>query len=216
MEYNIFNSLIWKSQIEYDKKYELISTIEENYKKNPNQTPRGWNCSLHSSFNQKQTIPETFKDSLLNKIEEKFKEFLTSYEKLINIDGDYVTSHIWYNAYKGNQFQEPHIHGSSIFSGCYYLKFNEEVHHQTEFYNPNFDLDYSKLEKNKYFSRTFNCKEDDIIIFPSCLKHGTKGIKSKDKCEEIRITISFNMTNYNVCHLIKEIKEIKETNITYQ
>jgi len=31
MELNLFNSIIWKSKINYDKKYELIEIIKDNY-----------------------------------------------------------------------------------------------------------------------------------------------------------------------------------------
>ena len=199
MEHNIFNSTIWKSKIDYPNKNELIKIIEENYKKNPNQTPKGWGCMLHSSFGKEKTISGDFEDSLLDEIEEKLKQFLKIYVKKINIRGDYTISNIWYNAYGKNQFQEPHTHEPALFSGCYYLKFNKDIHHQTTFYNPNFNLDYSKLENNSYFCFTPDCEEDDVIIFPSFLKHGTKGISDLNT-EDIRITVSFNITNYNVCY----------------
>ena len=165
MEHNIFNSTIWKSKIDYPDKYKLIKIIEENYKKNPNQTPKGWGCMLHSSFQKEKTISGDFEDSLLDEIEEKLKQFLKIYVKKINIRGDYIISNIWYNAYGKHQFQEPHTHGDALFSGCYYLKFNKNIHHQTTFYNPNFNLDYSKLENNPYYCFTSDCEEDDVIIF---------------------------------------------------
>jgi len=202
MEHNIFNSTIWKSKIDYPNKDKLIKIIEENYKKNPNQTPKGWGCILHSSFQKEKTISGDFEDSLLDEIEEKLKQFLKIYVKKINIRGDYIISDIWYNAYSKHQFQEPHTHGAhgaALFSGCYYLKFNKNIHHQTTFCNPNFDLDYSKLENNSYFCFTPDCEEDDVIIFPSFLKHGTKGISDLNT-KDIRITISFNISNNSVCY----------------
>jgi hypothetical protein len=45
----------------------------------------------------------------------------------------------------------------------------------------------------------FRFEEDDIIIFPSFLKHGTKGISDLNT-EDIRITISFNISNNSVCY----------------
>lgn len=199
MEYNIFNSLIWKSKINYPNKNELIKIIEEKYKKNPNQTPKEWKCLIHSSFNRGFDLQNKYiEQDLLNVIEKNSNEFLNTYEKKLNICGKYYISNAWYNAYKGQQFQEPHTHGDALFSGCYYLKFNKEFHNQTIFYNPNFDLDYSKLKDNVYFCSTANCDEDDLIIFPSFLKHGTEGIKNK-LSDNIRITISFNIKNSNIC-----------------
>jgi uncharacterized protein (TIGR02466 family) len=154
---------------------------------------------VHSSFKKEKSISEDFEDYLLDEIEEKLKQFLKIYVKKINIRGDYIINHIWYNAYGKNQFQEPHNHGDALFSGCYYLKFNKNIHHQTTFYNPNFNLDYSKLENNSYFCFTPDCEEDDVIIFPSFLKHGTKGISDLNT-EDTRITISFNISNNSVCY----------------
>lgn len=197
MEYSIFNSLIWKTKINYNEKEQLIKIIENNYLKNPNQTPKGWGCTLHTSFKQKNRyIPK----DLIKIFEDKCNEFLDLYEKKLKISGNYYLQDYWYNAYKGNQFQEPHTHGTSLFSGCYYLKFNKEYCHQTEFYNPNFNLDYSKLEGNDYFCFNLDCEEDDLIIFPSFLKHGTKGIKNKKEYDDLRITITFNVTNSNICY----------------
>lgn len=195
MTYNIFNSTIWKSRIDYPNKKELIKIIEENYKKNPNQIPQGWECVVHSSFKGKnKQIPE----DLLKMIEKKSNEFLSICKNKLKINGEYHINNIWYNAYGKNQFQEPHTHRGSVFSGCYYLKFNKNIHHQTTFYNPNFNLDYSKLENNSYFCFSPDCDEDDVIIFPSFLKHGTKGISDLNT-EDIRITISFNISNNSVC-----------------
>jgi hypothetical protein len=196
MKYNIFNSIIWKSKINYLNKNELIKTIEQNYKKNPNQTPKEWKCMVHSSFKLNDNQIPT---DLLKIIENKSNKFLDIYEKQLKIKGEYYINNIWYNAYGKHQFQEPHIHGDSLFSGCYYLKFNKNIHHQTTFYNPNFNLDYSKLKGNSYFCFNPDCEEDDIIFFPSFLKHGTQGI-SDINAEDIRITISFNITNSFVCY----------------
>jgi uncharacterized protein (TIGR02466 family) len=201
-DFTIFNSFIHKSRLEYDKKNELIELIKNNYKKNPHKTPKGWNCTVHSTYGQRNTIPK----DLTKIIENKCNEFLDNYKEQLMIKGEYYLNNIWYNAYKGNQFQEPHTHGDSLFSGCYYLKFNKDVHHQTIFYNPNFDLNFSKIEDNPYFVYELDCQEDDIIFFPSSLKHSTKGIKN-NTTDEMRITISFN-----VAHSLLEFKNLKNIN----
>ena len=206
MNYNIFNSTIWKSKINYPDKNELIKKIEQNYKKNPNQTPEKWKCILHSSYKNGDNHILT---DLLKIIENKANEFLDTFDKNSLILGEYKFSDIWYNAYGKNQFQEPHNHGGAIFSGCYYLKFNKNIHHQTMFYNPNFNIDCSKLENNPYFCFEPDCEEDDIIFFPSFLKHGTKGISDCVNIEDLRITISFNIINSSVCPTPKYIFNMK-------
>ena len=53
------------------------------------------------------------------------------------------------------------------------------------------------LEQNSYFYFESDCEEDDLIIFPSNLKHGTKGLKDVNS-DELRITISFNIVNPDI------------------
>lgn len=194
MQLDIFNSFIWKTKINYDDKEKLIKNIEEIYNKNPNKTPEGWDCKIHSSFKNKKQNLEIIPKNLIKLIEEKSNEFLDTHLKLMKLKGKYYMSNIWYNAYKNDQYQEIHHHGDSLFSGCYYLKFDKEIHHSTTFYNPNYDLNYLLLEDNSYFSFTPDCEEDDLIFFPSFLKHGTKAFKQKCT-DKIRITISFNICN---------------------
>ena len=196
MKYNLFNSYIWKSKVNYDSKDILIKTLSEDFFKNKNKFTPGWKCFIYSSFkNEEQNnIPE----DLLNIIENKLTEYLNNCPEELRIRGKYILHRIWYNVYEKNYFQEPHNHGDSLFSGCYYLKFNKEKHHQTTFFNPNYNLDFSKLEENSYFCFEPDCEEDDIIIFPSNLKHGTKGLKEKNS-DELRITISFNVSNFDIC-----------------
>lgn len=195
-KFNIFHSYIWKSKVSYDRKNELIKELIDTYNENPNTFTSKWNCLVHSSFNNQENgkIPE----DLLNIIEKKITDFLEECPNELKIRGTYIISEIWYNIYGKNQFQEPHTHGDALFSGCYYLKLNKDIHHQTTFYNPNFDLDYSKLEENPYFCFSPDCDEDDIIIFPSFLKHGTKGVK-KNFSNDLRMTISFNLINPDIC-----------------
>lgn len=206
MKYNLFDSYIWKSKLNYNKKTELIENLIEYYNKNKNNFTPNWDCLVYSSFKDKEQ--DKIPNDLLDIIQEKIKEFLEDCPKQLKIKGTYIITSIWYNIYDKNYFQEPHNHGNSLFSGCYYLKFNKEHHHQTTFYNPNFNVDYSKLEYNSYFLFSPNCEEDDLIIFPSNLYHGTKGIK--DYSNELRITISFNVINPDI-----KITKIKNKELHY-
>jgi len=213
MNYNIFNSLIWKSKINYNKKFELIQNLTDTYNQDKNLLTKNWDCLVHSSFQNQENgkIPE----DLLDIIEKKIIEFLEDCPDELKIRGTYILSEIWYNIYGKNNFQEPHTHGNSLFSGCYYLKLNKDVHHQTTFYNPNFNLDYSKLEENPYFCFTPDCEEDDLIIFPSFLKHGTKGVK-KNCSNDLIITISFNIINPDICIDNYKKETYKNKGISYK
>lgn len=194
--YDFFHSFIWKTKLNYEGKDKLIKKIEDNYAKRPNLTPKKWKCSVHSSMEFQTSSDFNIPEDLLDLLQSKITNFLDDYQKKIKLSGEYILKECWYNAYKGNQFQEIHDHGESLFSGCYYLKFNKNKHYPTEFYNPNYKINFSKVENNSYFSFTPDCEENDLIIFPSQLMHGTKGVKNK--CEELRITISFNISNKSV------------------
>ena len=196
MKYNLFNSYIWKSKVKYDNKENLIKTLSEDFYKNKNKLTPGWKCFVYSSFIdlEQNNIPE----DLLDIIGEKISEYLHNCPKELQIKGTYILSEIWYNVYEKNYFQNIHDHGNSLFSGCYYLKFNKDIHHQTTFYNPNYNLDYEKIDDNPLFSFEPDCEEDDLIIFPSNLKHGTEGLKDENS-NELRITISFNIRNDDLC-----------------
>ena len=196
MKYNLFDSYIWKSKVKYNDKEKLIETLSKDFYKNKNKFTADWDCFVYSSFYnlEQNNIPE----DLLNIIEKKITEYLNDCPKGLQIKGTYILSEIWYNIYEKNYFQEPHNHEDNFFSGCYYLKFNKNIHHQTTFYNPNYDLDFKKLKHNPYFCFEPDCEEDDLIIFPSGLKHGTKGLKDKNS-NELRITISFNIRNNDLC-----------------
>lgn len=193
---NIFSSFIWKTKLDYEGKNNLIERIEENYLRSPDKTPSKWKCNVHSTFDDQSSHIPT---DLITLFENKANEFLESYDQNLKLTGNFYIIECWYNAYKGHQFQEPHDHGTNLISGCYYLKFNKNKHHQTEFYNPNYKVNFHNLESNPHFCYTPDCDEGDLIIFPSNLKHGTKGIKNKNKCDELRITISFNVVNDNIC-----------------
>jgi len=210
MKYNLFNSYVWKSKINYDNKDDLIKNLTKDYNENKNKLAPNWNCLVYSSFKNKEQdkIPE----DLLDIIEQKIKEFLEECPNGLKIKGTYILSEIWYNVYDKNHFQEPHTHGNSLFSGCYYLNFNKNTHYQTTFYNPNFKLDYSKLEDNSYFCFAPDCEENDLIIFPSNLKHGTKGVKNCS--DKLRMTISFNIINKDIC-LDRPKVEMKNKGVFY-
>lgn len=205
MNYSIFSSEIWKSKVYYPDKKKLIKIIERKYKENPEKTPKGWSCSVHSSFKPSDIISAEVPKELIKIILEKIEEFLKIHNDSLWIHGEYYIVNIWYNAYSANQFQEIHTHGESLFSGCYYLKFDKKIHYGTTFYNPNFNVSFLGLEENNFFSFTPECDEDDIIIFPSFLPHKTHGLKDKYS-DNLRITISFNIMNDALFHDRNKIK----------
>ena len=99
---------------------------------------------------------------------------------------------MWYNAYKNGQYQHMHKHSNgndNIFSGVYYLKFNEKKHSPTRFYHPGFEIDFSKVRDDDFFIVTPPIKENDIIFFCSDIGHDVP----EQFSDELRITVAFNV-----------------------
>jgi uncharacterized protein (TIGR02466 family) len=167
----------------------FIKSLLENYdKKNPNR-PANWDCLVDSSINvenEKRTIPKY----ILTEIEKIIKKFEislnNSFFKNLHI------SHCWYNIYSKNMYQEIHAHCPSLFSGCFYLKYNKKVHTSTVFYNNNFPIDYqnSEFADVELIQYVPDVDQNTIIIFPSNMPHEVK----PQTTDEERITISFNIT----------------------
>ena len=192
MKETLFNSYVWKSKVKYENKNTFIETISKEFRENKHRLTPKWGCLVYSSFRDEgyAKIPE----DLLNIIRKKISDFVSDFPEIQEIGGEYLLQDSWYNVYENNYYQEPHDHEPATFSGCYYLKFNKKIHHQTVFHNPSFNSQYDCLVDNPYFCNHLECDEDDIIIFPSNLRHGTKGMRDKH-FDDLRITISFNIVN---------------------
>jgi hypothetical protein len=76
-----------------------------------------------------------------------------------------------------------------MFSGVYYMKYNEKEHSATRFYNPYFELDFDKVQTNPFFVNSPDIKENDVFIFPSDVGHDV----SEQASSDLRITIAFNV-----------------------
>jgi hypothetical protein len=193
----LFNSLFYKTKLNYTKKDSLVKDITRRYEISPILKPLGWSDNVHSSFYYEKNsndflysrsgIPLDLVDYLNEKI-----NFLNFDENLHNL-GKFHVSEIWYNAYKENQYQHPHRHhnfedGNKVmFSAIWYLKFNPLEHTATRFYNPNFD--FEKMKNFSTFSYIPPVEENDLIIFPSIIKHDVP----KQTSNNLRITIAFNI-----------------------
>jgi hypothetical protein len=121
--------------------------------------------------------PSTHHLSFKNKLEsEQEKYVLETISKLISKDIKNEFKiwllNIWVNDYKKDDYQEAHIHGGSDLSFIIYKKVNES---HTVFYNPSNKLIHA-FSMADLFRVTFSpqCRENQIIVFPSFLEHGVK------------------------------------------
>jgi len=87
-----------------------------------------------------------------------------------------VISHFWVQQYGHEDYHDWHFHGKTTFSSVYYLELPAEVQTTFKFLNQEFLID---------------CKEGDIITFPSYLNHCSKPNKSGHRKTVIAFNFSF-------------------------
>jgi len=194
------NSLIKK------KKEKIIKLITSNYNKSPlrNEWEKGsmYKSILHHSYGDNE-------NKKFNKINFEFliphyKKIIESFCKEMKVANKYKYTFkiVNYTASKEETFMRFHIHEDSNFSMVHYLKFNNKKHVPTIFESPyyfndllpyrnNFKIFSKEDHKNLWYEKEFviNTIEDDVVIFPSVLKHGI----IQKKTNELRITIASNI-----------------------
>tara|TARA_E500000318_G_scaffold94895_1_gene94455 strand:- start:1514 stop:2035 length:522 start_codon:yes stop_codon:yes gene_type:complete len=152
MQIDLFKVPIWIGNIETEK-------INLNYSE-PQKT---WKyCDTFSSLKLENKIEAESANYLLSTIDKLIKPFFKIYYKLELLN-------IWVNKYNEKDFQEPHIHVNSSLSFIIYKKVNQSY---TVFKNPQkYLIEYSGL--GDYLDMFFEpeCRENQIVIFPSFLEH---------------------------------------------
>ena len=192
-----FSSGIYKDQLKYSRKQDLIDQIKSRYQRDQTFKPSSWNENVHTSivYDVCKTPSQYFDKSfipmdLVNVIDQKLQQLI--HKENLHTLGKFHISEMWYNAYAHGQYQHMHKHSNgnnNLFSGIYYLKFNPHEHTSTRFYNPAFEIDFDKVRHNKFFCFMPEITEDDLIIFPSDMGHDVPAQYSS----ELRITVSFNV-----------------------
>jgi uncharacterized protein (TIGR02466 family) len=140
----------------------------------------GWQSEKQTYDSIKYVQP--FLDKLLILINKIYKEFNISKEpELI----DY-----WFNINRKNNFNWSHKHPHSFFSAVFYIKFPknsgnlvlERPDSLRDF------LEINKINERNSDSVTFKPNNNDLIFFPSYIRHRVEQSNSDDE----RITIAFN------------------------
>jgi len=196
--YSMFPSMIYKARIDpksYDKKA-IIDTAVKNYEIDP--TKNNWDntCDLHHYYYAMDEAPSEIK-SLTQSYKTVINDYMSSISKNANafkyrwkmvnfaVNTKYMAAHDHFYKMKGWQ---------SAFSCCHYISYNWRYHSPTKFINPLVIGQYSSttqdianlldkgdINNSSYFGEySLDVKEDDMIIFPSYLKHiVANGIKQK-------------------------------------
>tara|TARA_R110000744_G_scaffold303637_1_gene412255 strand:- start:1013 stop:1543 length:531 start_codon:yes stop_codon:yes gene_type:complete len=146
----------------------FINNIDiKKIKLNNKQFKRTWPSETLSTYDQAVSQKtEMDKESVLY----LSKKIVSILEEKIKYPFTVKLKDIWENYYLNNDYQEPHLHEDSDFSFIIYKDVKES---ETIFLNPikNYLLFYPNIKH--IFDSTFKpeCKNGQIIIFPSFLEH---------------------------------------------
>lgn len=140
----------------------------------------------------------TMKDTLTNNFFFNILPVIHQYTSIFQLAYNYNTllNNLWYNVNRKNNFNYPHTHGGSTFSGIYYLSVPKNSG-KLIFNNPDATIKnltfYGKPMKiyNEFNSTQFNIipKEKLLVLFPSHIEHYVEPNKNDDP----RISIAFNI-----------------------
>ena len=156
-----------------------------------------------SKYNTKFKIPDC------SSLEPIYLKMSQQYVKSLNLNNKISIEIVNYTCTDKNNFMDPHIHGPADFVGVHYVSFDPNVHISTVFHNPSEgNATYARLLKpelykliqeqkgsfNSWMKPNFSypqVEEDDVLLWPSILKHGI--MKQPKKSTKKRISITFNV-----------------------
>tara|TARA_Y100001951_G_scaffold85913_1_gene76050 strand:- start:65 stop:622 length:558 start_codon:yes stop_codon:yes gene_type:complete len=122
-------------------------------------------------------------------LENEFKFFQDEIRQLRAIShrpfSSITLDHIWFVEYEKGDYQLPHNHRSSGFSGILYVDFNEEKHPLTTVIQP-----WNGIFDDETKMINVDAEEGTLIIMPSNLLHFSLPNKSDHK----KIVLSFDLT----------------------
>tara|TARA_R110000823_G_scaffold226940_1_gene354452 strand:- start:40 stop:693 length:654 start_codon:yes stop_codon:yes gene_type:complete len=191
----------------YDKE-KLLDTINKNYEKQKiranSKTTQLFKTDIHNSNADEQNplfekLDYTSVSKCYNKPIEKYLSNITYPQEL-----KYNFRIHNYTAVKHNSFMNPHIHPNCDFAMVHYVSFDSTQHLSTVFLNPYFFSGFIRnettlinaLHKDSvasswvYEEWVYKVKEDDVIIFPSILKHYIRNLDS----DKLRVTFASNIS----------------------
>lgn len=172
--------------IDNDKIADYVLDLKEKDKGRKISNSGGWQ-SNNIDFKDEICFQELFTE-IYKRMETILKEFEFDDELNINLEN------FWINVNNKGDYNIPHVHPNSLFSGIYYVNAEKDMG-KIVFMNPIMAHPYcinSRMIKNY---NTFNSAEWSImpntgllVIFPSWLLHYVE----TNRTEENRISIAFN------------------------
>ena len=187
----------------YNKK-NIIETIEKNYKisnKRNKWSTSFYQTDIHHSHSDESS---NFSKVDYSSLQDSYNDCIQKYFKFLNLSKNFNYNYeiVNYTCSDRDSFMEPHIHSFCEFSMVHYCKFDKNEHNSTVFVSPYTFSEY--WNNNQKIIQILNdrtdqswlfaewrptVEEDDIIIYPSILKHFVRNKKSVKK----RISIASNI-----------------------
>ena len=209
----LFALPVYKIKIDpnsYDKK-SIIDIVNSNYKIDNYRNKHKKFGNLHHSYddekNENYTEMDYFKNGLKKVYDSLFDEFVHNQLKMAK-SFSYEYNFQNYTASKKSQYMVPHQHLPTCdFASVHYIQFDKSVHNGTTFHNMNEFVPYLNFLRkdlhecansnhidNSYLYEYYqlSIEEDDMIIFPSSLKHEI--LPQKEETDKIRITVATNLS----------------------
>jgi uncharacterized protein (TIGR02466 family) len=150
---------------------------------------KGW--LSNKTYNTSDGRYNIFLDDKFKKLNDWVTNKIYEYCRKVNIDSStLIVNGAWFNVYERNDFQENHVHPTSVVSAIYILTCSDDG--ARIFLNtPVNNMYYVKKTKDSHetISQVI-CKSipGTLIIFPSYLSHAVERHDSDD----IRISLSYN------------------------
>ena len=147
--------------------------------------------SSHRTFNQLHKVDQ------FKKLADKIMLHCKKYGSLLGYSDSQLSKlkmiNMWFNKSDQNDFNFPHTHAGSLFSGAYYLKTTEE--NKISFHDfSNMNLIPDNPNNYMNIESWLQCTTNHLIIFQSDLVHSNpRQINTGEK-----ITISFNVVYENL------------------
>ena len=187
--HQLFPKIIARTQLNLsDEHYKKLMDIYKNTDFVTTKPDVKNEVSMSSSLDVLSNI-----DFLKDKILDVFETYKNNFLKLNNTRFKITTS--WFTQSKETQTNSFHKHSNNDFSIVYYFGNLNNVKITFEDFNPGHNRELVPTEEFDYnvVSKTFEMKNNDLIIFPSEVYHKIESFKGYD----IRKSLALNLTAVN-------------------
>lgn len=173
----------------HDLHYENLLSHCINLKQNVKPGGQGW--LSNKTYNTSNGQYDLFSDSKFDDLNMWVTNQVTHYCDQLGITSNCLANNgSWFNIYYRNDFQETHVHPTSVISAIYILTCGSDG--ARVFFNSPLSNMYhvkKKVEKQEMVDQII-CKSNPgtLIIFPSYLPHAVE----RHESDKIRISLSYN------------------------